>query len=70
MYPTHEFATVAHARPVHVDESKEQLTREVLHITLEVSRLQKERQGLEQQIANLFAFYAKQKQAVKVSART
>jgi len=30
-------------------------------MTGEVGRLQKERQGLEQQIADLFTFYAKQK---------
>ena len=38
-------------------------------MTQEVTRLQRERQGLEQQIADLFAFYAKQKQAGKVSIR-
>lgn len=31
-------------------------------MTQEVARLHRERQGLEQQIADLFAFYAKQKQ--------
>ena len=36
-------------------------------MTQDVTRLQRERQGLEQQIADLFAFYAKQKQAGKVS---
>jgi hypothetical protein len=35
--------------------------------TQEVSRLQRERQLLEQQIADLFAFYSKQKQSVSVS---
>ncbi|EJF65538.1 hypothetical protein DICSQDRAFT_50364 [Dichomitus squalens LYAD-421 SS1] len=52
---------------IHVEEFKKELTREVLHMTQEVTRLQRERQGLEQQIADLFAFYAKQKQAGKVS---
>ncbi|EMD37330.1 hypothetical protein CERSUDRAFT_94339 [Gelatoporia subvermispora B] len=48
---------------IHVEEFKKELTREVLLMTHEVGRLQRERQGLEQQIADLFAFYAKQKQA-------
>ncbi|KIP11595.1 hypothetical protein PHLGIDRAFT_457132 [Phlebiopsis gigantea 11061_1 CR5-6] len=48
---------------IHVEEFKKELTREVLSMTQEVSRLQRERQTLEQQIADLFAFYAKQKQA-------
>jgi len=41
----------------------------VLISTQEVGRLQKERQLLEQQIADLFAFYSKQKQTVVVSER-
>lgn len=45
----------------HVEEFKKQLTREVMIMTGEVGRLQKERQALEQQIADLFTFYAKQK---------
>ncbi|KAI9067413.1 hypothetical protein FKP32DRAFT_1664365 [Trametes sanguinea] len=52
---------------VHVEEFKKELTREVMIMTQEVTRLQRERQGLEQQIADLFAFYAKQKKAGKVS---
>jgi len=48
---------------IHVEEFKKELTREVLLMTQEVSRLQRERQGLEQKIADLFAFYAKQKQS-------
>ncbi|KAI0930195.1 hypothetical protein AcV5_006976 [Taiwanofungus camphoratus] len=48
---------------IHVEEFKKELTREVLLMTQEVGRLQRERQVLEQQIADLFAFYAKQKQA-------
>lgn len=47
---------------VHVEEFKKELTREVLSMTQEVARLQKERQTLEQHIAELFAFYARQKQ--------
>ena len=35
-------------------------------MTQEVTRLQRERQVLEQQIADLFAFYAKQKQTSEV----
>lgn len=52
---------------VHVEEFKKELTREVLSMTQEVTRLQRERQALEQQIADLFAFYAKQKQANEVN---
>ncbi|KAA1473948.1 hypothetical protein DENSPDRAFT_931311 [Dentipellis sp. KUC8613] len=48
---------------IHVEEFKKELTREVLLMTQDVSRLQRERQTLEQQIADLFAFYSKQKQA-------
>ena len=48
-------------KPDHVEEFKKQLTREVVIMTGEVGRLQKERQALEQQIADLFTFYAKQK---------
>ena len=51
---------------VHVEEFKKELTREVLSMTQQVTRLERERQGLEQQIADLFAFYSKQKGAVKV----
>ncbi|KAI0334998.1 hypothetical protein GY45DRAFT_1351095 [Cubamyces sp. BRFM 1775] len=51
---------------IHVEEFKKELTREVMLMTQEVTRLQRERQGLEQQIADLFAFYAKQKQAGKM----
>ncbi|KAL1942035.1 hypothetical protein VTO73DRAFT_6565 [Trametes versicolor] len=50
----------------HVEEFKKELTREVMLMTQEVTRLQRERQGLEQQIADLFAFYAKQQQAGKI----
>ncbi|KAL7281445.1 hypothetical protein ACG7TL_004758 [Trametes sanguinea] len=50
---------------IHVEEFKKELTREVMIMTQEVTRLQRERQGLEQQIADLFAFYAKQKKAGK-----
>ena len=45
----------------HVEEFKKQLTREVMIMIGEVGRLQKERQALEHQIADLFTFYAKQK---------
>ena len=44
-----------------MEEFKKELSREVLLMTNEVSRLQRERQSLEHQIAELFAFYAKQK---------
>ncbi|KAI5123915.1 hypothetical protein M0805_006333 [Coniferiporia weirii] len=46
---------------VHVEEFKKELGREVMMMTCEVGRLQRERQMLEQQIADLFAFFAKQR---------
>ena len=47
----------------HVEQFKKELTREVLVMTQDVGRLHKERQAIEQQIADLFAFYSKQKQS-------
>ncbi|KAL5528481.1 hypothetical protein ACEPAF_7617 [Sanghuangporus sanghuang] len=46
---------------VHVEEFKKELGREVMMMTCEVGRLQRERQMLEQQIADLFTFFAKQR---------
>lgn len=46
---------------MHVEEFKKELSKEVLSMTYEVGRLQRERQTLEQQIADLFAFFAKQR---------
>jgi len=46
---------------VHVEEFKKELSKEVMTMTCEVGRLQRERQMLEQQIADLFAFFAKQR---------
>ena len=66
--PRHESVTYGQ-HIVHVEEFKKELTREVLISTQEVGRLQRERQLLEQQIADLFAFYSKQKQTVSVSER-
>lgn len=54
----------------HVEEFKKQLTREVMNMTGEVGRLQKERQALEHQIADLFTFYAKQKSLTAGLVRT
>jgi hypothetical protein len=48
---------------VHVEQFKEELTREVLGMTHEVGRLHRERQAVQNQIADLFAFYTKQQQA-------
>ncbi|EJD52527.1 hypothetical protein AURDEDRAFT_111190 [Auricularia subglabra TFB-10046 SS5] len=48
----------------HVEEFKKQLTKEVLTMTIEVERLQRERQMLQMQISELFAFFSKQKQAL------
>lgn len=47
----------------HVEEFKKELKREVHGMTREVGRLYKERQTVENQIADLFAFYSKQKSA-------
>ncbi|KAF8894104.1 hypothetical protein BD779DRAFT_1798013 [Infundibulicybe gibba] len=47
----------------HVEQFKKELSREVLVMTREVGRLHQERQNVENQIADLFAFYSKQKQA-------
>lgn len=46
---------------VHVEEFKKELSREVIMMTSEVGRLQRERQMLEQQISDLFAFLSKQR---------
>ena len=46
---------------VHVEEFKKELGKEVMMMTCEVGRLQRERQALEQQISDLFAFFAKQR---------
>lgn len=47
----------------HVEEFKRELTREVLQMTEEVGRLQRQKQDVEHKIADLFAFYSKQKQS-------
>lgn len=52
---------------IHVEQFKEELTREVLGMTHEVGRLHRERQAVQNQIADLFAFYTKQKQAGEAS---
>jgi hypothetical protein len=44
-----------------VDEFKKELGKEVMMMTYDVNRLQRERQLLEQQIAELFTFFAKQR---------
>ncbi|KAK1233643.1 hypothetical protein PQX77_003187 [Marasmius sp. AFHP31] len=46
---------------MHVEEFKKELKREVQGMTLEVSRLHQEKQNMENQIAELFAFHARQK---------
>jgi len=50
-------------KTVHVEQFKEELTREVLGMTHEVGHLHRERQTIQNQIADLFTFYTKQKQA-------
>ena len=56
-----ELTTDLRCDPVHVEEFKKELSKEVMMMTCEVGRLQRERQMLEQQIADLFAFFAKQR---------
>ncbi|KAG0707341.1 hypothetical protein DFH29DRAFT_796875 [Suillus ampliporus] len=50
----------------HVEHFKAELGREVAVMTQDVGRLHKEKQAIEQQIADLFAFYSKQKQEAEV----
>jgi len=45
----------------HVEHFKAELTREVMTMTEEVGRLHRQKQILEQQIAELFTFYSKRK---------
>jgi len=54
----------------HVEQFKKELTREVLVMTQDVGRLHKEKQAIEQHIADLFTFYSKQKQSGPVSCCT
>ncbi|KIK90795.1 hypothetical protein PAXRUDRAFT_14144 [Paxillus rubicundulus Ve08.2h10] len=53
----------------HVEHFKEELGREVAAMTQDVGRLHQEKQVIEQQIADLFAFYSKQKQDAENNAR-
>ncbi|KAG1765332.1 hypothetical protein EDD22DRAFT_408652 [Suillus occidentalis] len=50
----------------HVEHFKAELGREVAVMTQDVGKLHKEKQTIEQQIADLFAFYSKQKQESEV----
>lgn len=52
------------APTAHVEEFKKELKREVHGMTQEIGRLYRERQTMENQIAELFAFYTKQKQGI------
>lgn len=45
----------------HVEHFKQELGREVMSMTEEVGRLHREKQNIENQISDLFAFYSKQK---------
>lgn len=53
----------------HVEHFKAELGREVAVMTQDVGRLHKEKQAIEQQIADLFAFYSKQKQEAEAAYR-
>jgi len=48
---------------IHVEQFKKELKREVVEMTEEVGRLHHDRQAIQNQIADLFAFYTKQKAA-------
>ncbi|KAG6372324.1 hypothetical protein JVT61DRAFT_7764 [Boletus reticuloceps] len=50
----------------HVEHFKAELGREVAAMTQDVGRLHQEKQTIEQQIGDLFAFYSKQKQEAEV----
>ncbi|KAF8444545.1 hypothetical protein L210DRAFT_3642808 [Boletus edulis BED1] len=50
----------------HVEHFKAELGREVAAMTQDVGKLHQEKQAIEQQIADLFAFYSKQKQEAEV----
>ncbi|KAG6885918.1 hypothetical protein C0993_007936 [Termitomyces sp. T159_Od127] len=50
---------------VHVDQFKQELKREVVEMTEEVVRLHQDRQAMQNQIADLFSFYRKQKAVVE-----
>lgn len=52
----------------HVEQFKQELNREVMNMTEEVGRLYREKQVVENQISDLFAFYTKQKPAPPVSS--
>jgi hypothetical protein len=52
----------------HVEQFKQELNREVMNMTEEVGRLYREKQVVENQISDLFAFYTKQKSAPPVSS--
>lgn len=50
----------------HVEQFKMELNKEVMGMTEEVRRLHQDKRTIENQIADLFAFYSKQKQATNV----
>lgn len=46
--------------PGHIEQFKKELKREVVIATKEIGRLHQDKQNIESQIADLFAFYSKQ----------
>jgi len=48
---------------IHVEQFKQELSREVMAMTQEVGRLHREKQQVENQISDFFSFYLKHKQA-------
>ncbi|KDR75144.1 hypothetical protein GALMADRAFT_249068 [Galerina marginata CBS 339.88] len=48
---------------LHVEQFKQELSREVMSMTEEVGRLHREKQLVENQISDLFSFYSKHKQS-------
>ncbi len=61
---------IAEKVPAHVEDFKKELKREVHGMMKEVGRLYKERQTMENQIAELLAFHTRQKQGIVVSPQS
>jgi len=55
---------------IHVEQFKQELSHEVMSMTEEVGRLHREKQVVQNQISDLFAFYTKQKSAGPIPLET
>jgi hypothetical protein len=62
-FPTSKLSCRLIMPVVHVEHFKQDLSREVMAMTEEVGRLHREKQIIENQISDLFAFYSKHKQS-------